>query len=172
LQHSSLFVCLHFACIKYDYCLHSFCLYAWIVRGCMKCEDVMMSSDMMAMDFIDVYGAQDNDCYGPVKFHKLSVQYLLLSCSCIVFAFTYSYCTKYPTYNTRKKPCLFLWITRKIRRLSWWISCWEKWHKQRTDAQRISYIRETSHLNATSKSQASNKQDPFSLLSTNLVRQQ
>ena len=34
-----------------------------------------------------------------------------------------------------------------------------------------SSIRETSHLNATSKSQASNKQDPFSLLSTNLVRQ-
>jgi hypothetical protein len=29
-------------------------------------------------------------------------------------------------------------------------------------------VRETSHLNATSKSQASNKQDPFSLLSTNL----
>jgi hypothetical protein len=50
--------------------------------------------------------------------------------------------------------------------------CWEKWHEQRTDAQRISHVRETSHLNATSKSQASNKQDPFSLLSTNLVRQQ
>jgi hypothetical protein len=51
-------------------------------------------------------------------------------------------------------------------------ACWEKWHKRRTDAQRISHVRETSHLNATSKSQASNKQDPFSLLSTNLVRQQ
>jgi hypothetical protein len=50
--------------------------------------------------------------------------------------------------------------------------CWEKWHKWRTGAQRISHVRETSHLNATSKSQASNKQDPFSLLSTNLVRQQ
>jgi hypothetical protein len=50
--------------------------------------------------------------------------------------------------------------------------CWEKWHEWRTDAQRISHVRETSHLNATSKSQASNKQDPFSLLSTNLVRQQ
>jgi hypothetical protein len=35
-----------------------------------------------------------------------------------------------------------------------------------------SHVRETSHLNATSKSQASNKKDPFSLLSTNLVRQQ
>jgi hypothetical protein len=32
-----------------------------------------------------------------------------------------------------------------------------------------SHVREMSHLNATSKSQASNKQDPFSLLSTNLV---
>jgi carbonic anhydrase/acetyltransferase-like protein (isoleucine patch superfamily) len=32
-----------------------------------------------------------------------------------------------------------------------------------------SHVQETSHLNATSKSQASNKQDPFSLLSTNLV---
>ncbi len=50
--------------------------------------------------------------------------------------------------------------------------CWKKWHEQRTDAQRITHIRETSHLNATSKSQARNKQDPFSLLSTNLVRQQ
>jgi hypothetical protein len=50
--------------------------------------------------------------------------------------------------------------------------CWEKWHEWRTDAQRISHVRETSHLNATSKSKASNKQDPFSLLSTNLVRQQ
>jgi hypothetical protein len=50
--------------------------------------------------------------------------------------------------------------------------CWEKWHERRMDAQRISHVRETSHLNATSKSQASNKQDPFSLLSTNLVRQQ
>jgi hypothetical protein len=50
--------------------------------------------------------------------------------------------------------------------------CWEKWHEQRTDAQRISHVRETSHRNATSKSQASNKQEPFSLLSTNLVRQQ
>jgi hypothetical protein len=38
------------------------------------------------------------------------------------------------------------------------------------DARRISHVRETSHLNATSKSQASNRQDPFSLLSTNLVR--
>jgi hypothetical protein len=35
--------------------------------------------------------------------------------------------------------------------------CWEKWHGWRTDAQRISHVRETSHLNATSKSQASNK---------------
>jgi hypothetical protein len=50
--------------------------------------------------------------------------------------------------------------------------CWEKWHKWRMDAQRISHIWETSHLNATSKSQASNKQVLFSLLSTNLVRQQ
>jgi hypothetical protein len=50
--------------------------------------------------------------------------------------------------------------------------CWEKWHEQRMDAQRISHVWEMSHLNATSKSQASNKQDPFSLLSTNLVRQQ
>jgi hypothetical protein len=50
--------------------------------------------------------------------------------------------------------------------------CWEKWHKRRMDARRISHVRETSHLNATSKSQASNKKDPFSLLSTNLVRQQ
>jgi hypothetical protein len=50
--------------------------------------------------------------------------------------------------------------------------CWEKWHEQRTDAQRISHVRERSRLHATSKSQASNKQDPFSLLSTNLVRQQ
>jgi hypothetical protein len=33
-------------------------------------------------------------------------------------------------------------------------------------------VRETSHLDATSKSQASNKQDSLSLLSTNLVRQQ
>jgi hypothetical protein len=36
----------------------------------------------------------------------------------------------------------------------------------------LTRTRKTSHLNATSKSQASNKQDPFSLLSTNLVRQQ
>jgi hypothetical protein len=50
--------------------------------------------------------------------------------------------------------------------------CWEKWHRQRTDAWRISHIQEASHLNATSKSQASNKQDSLSLLSTNLVRQQ
>jgi hypothetical protein len=28
--------------------------------------------------------------------------------------------------------------------------CWEKWHKWRTDAQRISHLREMSHLNATS----------------------
>jgi hypothetical protein len=42
--------------------------------------------------------------------------------------------------------------------------CWEKWHERRTDAWRISHVLETSHLNATSKSQASNKQDPFSLL--------
>jgi hypothetical protein len=53
-----------------------------------------------------------------------------------------------------------------------WTKCWKKWHERRTDAQRISHVRETSHQNATSKSQASNKQDPFSLLSTNLVRQQ
>jgi hypothetical protein len=39
-------------------------------------------------------------------------------------------------------------------------------------SRRISHIWETSHLNATSKSQASNKQDSLSLLSTNLVRQQ
>jgi hypothetical protein len=44
--------------------------------------------------------------------------------------------------------------------------------RTRTDAQRISHIQEMPHLNATSKSQACNKQDPFSLLSTNLVRQQ
>jgi hypothetical protein len=44
--------------------------------------------------------------------------------------------------------------------------------QMKDDAQRISHVRETSHLNATSKSQASNKQDPLSLLSTNLVRQQ
>jgi hypothetical protein len=50
--------------------------------------------------------------------------------------------------------------------------CWEKWHGQRTDARRISHVRETSHLNATGKSLASNKQDSLSLLSTNLVRQQ
>jgi hypothetical protein len=50
--------------------------------------------------------------------------------------------------------------------------CWEKWHEQRMDTQRISHVQEMSHLNATSKSQASNKQDPFSLLTTNLVRQQ
>jgi hypothetical protein len=50
--------------------------------------------------------------------------------------------------------------------------CWEKWHRWRMDARRISHVRETSHLNATSKSQASNKQDPLSLLSTNLGRQQ
>jgi hypothetical protein len=43
---------------------------------------------------------------------------------------------------------------------------------KRTDAWRISHLRETSHLNATSKSQASNKQDSLSLLSTNLVRQE
>jgi hypothetical protein len=49
--------------------------------------------------------------------------------------------------------------------------CWEKWHGQRMDAQRISYILEMSHQNATSKSQASNEQDSLSLLSTNLVRQ-
>ena len=39
------------------------------------------------------------------------------------------------------------------------------------DAQRISHVQETSHLNATSKSQASNKQDPFSLLSTNVGKE-
>jgi hypothetical protein len=50
--------------------------------------------------------------------------------------------------------------------------CWEKWQKWRMDARRISHVWATSHLNATSKSQANNKQDPFSLLSTNLVRQQ
>jgi hypothetical protein len=50
--------------------------------------------------------------------------------------------------------------------------CWEKWHEQKTDTQRISHVRDMSHLNATSKSQASNKQDPFSLQSTNVVRQQ
>jgi hypothetical protein len=60
----------------------------------------------------------------------------------------------------------------RILHKEWVNSCWEKWHEQRTDAQRISHVWETSHLNATSKSQASNKQDPFSLLSTNLVRQQ
>jgi hypothetical protein len=38
------------------------------------------------------------------------------------------------------------------------------------DAQRISHVQEASHLNnATSKSQASNKQDSLSLLSTNLA---
>jgi hypothetical protein len=50
--------------------------------------------------------------------------------------------------------------------------CWEKWHRQRIDAWRISHVQETSDLNATSKSQASYKQDSLSLLSTNLVRQQ
>jgi hypothetical protein len=50
--------------------------------------------------------------------------------------------------------------------------CWEKWHTQSMDIWRISHIRETSHLNATSKSQASNKQDSLSNLSTNLVKQQ
>jgi hypothetical protein len=35
-----------------------------------------------------------------------------------------------------------------------------------------SHIQEMSHLYATSKSQASNKQDSLSLLSTNLVKQQ
>jgi hypothetical protein len=50
--------------------------------------------------------------------------------------------------------------------------CWEKWHGWRTDAQRISHVWETSHQNATSKSQPNNKQDSLSLLSTNLVRQQ
>jgi hypothetical protein len=49
--------------------------------------------------------------------------------------------------------------------------CWEKWHRRRMDAQRISHIWETSHQNATSKSQPNNKQDSLSLLSTNLVRQ-
>jgi hypothetical protein len=51
-------------------------------------------------------------------------------------------------------------------------ACWEKWHGWRTDAQRISHVLEMSHLNATSKSQAGNKQDSLSLLSTNLLRQQ
>jgi hypothetical protein len=50
--------------------------------------------------------------------------------------------------------------------------CWEKWHGQRTDAQRISHVREMSHQNATSKSQPDNQQDSISLLSSNLVRQQ
>lgn len=82
----------------------------------MKCEDVMMSSDMMGMDFIDEYRTRDSDCYGPVKFRKLSVQYWVLSCSCIVFAITYSYCTKYPMYHTRKKPCLLVRITREDKK--------------------------------------------------------
>jgi magnesium-transporting ATPase (P-type) len=34
---------------------------------------------------------------------------------------------------------------------------WEKWHRWRMDTQRISHVQETSQLNATSKSQASNK---------------
>jgi hypothetical protein len=49
--------------------------------------------------------------------------------------------------------------------------CWEKWHRQRMDDQRISHVWETSHQNATSKSHPNNKQDCLSLLSTNLVRQ-
>jgi hypothetical protein len=51
----------------------------------------------------------------------------------------------------------------------WPRNCWEKWHGWRMDTQRISHVQEASHLNATSKSQASNKQDSLSLLSTNLA---
>jgi len=51
------FVCLTALLLRKVWLLLTFILFV-----CMNCEDVMMSSDTITMDFIDEYRTRDNDC--------------------------------------------------------------------------------------------------------------
>jgi hypothetical protein len=96
--------------------------------------------------------------YLTIQTERVSYNACIIMAVIIALHFTYMY--------------MYVFSMYVLRLVFWSFGCWEKWHGCRMDAQRISHVRETSHQNATSKSQPNNKQDSLPLLSTNLVRQQ